>query len=159
MNKKLLGFAIVLILAAAAAATYFKFGQKDLLPNQQSNSEFKIEKTEPEQGFSQLFPADLYTEPGSTLLQNYEAKTSEGGQQATIITTTQKDLGAVTADYVEYFESKNWLLIESLSRQSNNLALAVLKLGDSRVRITASQNPDTGQKTVEITLTTLQKQN
>ncbi len=158
MNKKLLGLAIVLIVAAAAVAVYLQSGRNDLSTKNQADTEFKVEKIEPEEGFSSLFPADLYIESGSTLLQNYEAKTSEGGQQATIVTTTEQTLTQAVADYVDYFTKKNWLLIESLSRQSESSTMAVLKFGDDRVRIVASQNPETNQKTVEVTLTSLQKQ-
>lgn len=160
MNRKLLGIGIFILLVAIVATVFYQYKNKPQSGLDDSNQpkEFSVTTTEPENGFSKLLPQDLYIERGSNLLQNYEAVTTEGGKQATVITTTKKSLTQTVSDYVKYFESKNWIEIKSLFSQSDSSVVAVMKYGNDRVRITAQQNSETSDKTVEVTLTTLEKQ-
>lgn len=154
MNKKILVLLILIILVVAVAAGFY-FSKNGKFGNNRTNQEkpFTVETNQLGAGqISKDFPVNLAIEPGSQTLQNYESTSSDGRKQSTIVVTTDKALAAAVSDYVKFFESQDWVEIDSAFKSTTNEVTAVMKKLDDRVMIVAQNNTETKQKTVEITL-------
>lgn len=154
MNKKLLGLAIVILLAATIGALFYLFQLKKLSDVTTEPASFAVEQTELEEP-TKYFPEGFPIETGVTLLQNYESKSTEGAIQATVVTTTNKELVVAVADLVEFFENHDWVEIESLFSRTPNQVLASLKHGDDRILIDAKQDGSYPEPIVSVTFTGL----
>lgn len=151
MNKKLLTVGILLVLAAAVAGGFYAYKQQHIV--EEVEIPFSVEKTELSGG--QLptgFPKDLPIAAGANILENYEAKASDGRLQSTISFTTQANLEAAVASYVEFFEGKNWLEIEGLFSSATESVTAMMKYQEDRLMIEAKSDPSTNQHIVKLDL-------
>ncbi len=89
--------------------SYFNKSNKSL-NNKNNTADFKLEtkelsKTEALPGF----PKDFPIEAGSTILQNYQATTSDGRIQSTKKFTTKLSTVEALDKYTRFFENLEWL--------------------------------------------------
>lgn len=158
MNKKILVFAVLLILAATIAAGFYLDKKRSQEPGNRP-----IESTEKEplsikqndigEGYPKAFPADLLIESGSDLIEMKESETNDGRIQSTIVTTTEKTLVKAVSDYVDYFKTKNWVEIEGLFKSTPESVTATMQYKNDRMSIASQINEETGEKTIRIDIT------
>ncbi|HEX3099865.1 MAG TPA: hypothetical protein VHQ41_02740 [Patescibacteria group bacterium] len=148
MNKKLLIAVGVLVIAAAALAAIYFFHIKKNQPKP-----FAVEtKTLDAAVLPSGFPKNMPIEAGSTVLQNYEATTTDGRKQSTRVATTNKTLTAALKDYSDYFVHLGWTLIPNTDAATNTTS-ALLRYQDRILVISGSTNDATKQNSVSLTLT------
>ncbi len=154
MNKKIELIAIIVGLGAVVAAGFYFYNQQNLDKVAEiENVPFSVDKKE--LNTTQVpsgFPADFPVEPGSRIVKNYEATTSDGRLQSTRSLTTNKTLEQAAQSYADYFIDLGWTEVESQNPDSNT-SNSLLRRKDNILLIVARNNPATKEKTVEVTLT------
>lgn len=144
MNKKLWIILIIVVLAVVAAGFYtsmnrtkpLKVETTDLAPTTMPNG----------------FAADLPSETGSMVKENYEATTNDGRHQSTRVFTTFKALDEAVKVYSQYFTTQGWVEIETQNVNSNLVNILMKKENDTLL-ISGRNNETLQEKTVSLTLT------
>lgn len=155
MNKKLLVIAIILTCATVVAAGFLFMSEKNRNTQDDTEKPFAVEKVTLDSQIPKGFPSDLAVEQGSSTVESYEATTTDGRLQSTIILTTSKTLAQAVELYVDYFKAKGWIQPIDSTVTQNNIT-AVLRNKDNALQVVAKTD-DAGTKTVELTLTEVNK--
>jgi hypothetical protein len=146
-TKKLWIISILVILLAISYAILIKLEKKP------AKAPLKVEtKTLDSAVIPSGFPAKLPVEPGSSVLQNYEATTNDGRRQSTRVATTNKPLAEAVKVYSDYFVHLGWLVIPTDKPQDNTVT-TMLRNGNDTLLITANTDPTSKQSSVSLTLT------
>lgn len=119
----------------ASTVQPFTVEKKDLAPNQ----------------LPQGFPKDLPVEAGSSVIQNYEATTTDGRKQSTRISTTNKTLIQAVKVYQDFFLSLSWTKISTTNPDVDTVN-ALFRRKDDVLLITGRTDVSSKDKTVELTL-------
>lgn len=146
MNKRLAIIAGILAVALIiSAAFYFSSRKSDI-------QQFSVQKTDlPASQLPSGFPRDLPIEANSSTLQNYEATTTDGRKQSTMVITTKKTLAQAVKVYQEYFVAQGWEEIDTPAEEGS--VTAMFRKKDDALFILAKTDPTTKQNTIELTLT------
>lgn len=150
---------LALAILAVILAGVFYFNNKSKPGSSVTENEkkpFAVDKKD--LPFGQLpsgFPQDLPVEGGSSVLQNYEATTTDGRKQFTRISTTSKQLPQAVKVYEDYFLGHDWMEIPT--SQITGSYSALFRKKDDVLLVTASSGVATStnpkKNILEISLT------
>lgn len=151
-NKKLLIFAGVLLVAASALAalSMYKDNLKDV--DQTKEQEFSVSKTDLVSTIIPSgFPENLPEEDGSKVLQNYEAKTTDGRVQSTRVITTEETSEDIIKIYTDFFTKLGWVIVPS----NNDDSATLMVKGNDTLLISTSEDAS-NVRSVSLALTAMQ---
>ncbi|HMR55427.1 MAG TPA: hypothetical protein PKD34_02435 [Candidatus Doudnabacteria bacterium] len=155
MDKKKLLVIFLLALSAMIVAGFYLYNSQNVSVQEQSQREAvaSIEKTEfAGTQFPPSIPSDLPVEAGSKVLESSESKTSDGRIQSTVSLTTSNTLSNSFNSYVEFFETKNWLEIESLRETTTERITTVMQYQSNRLMIEVFNDDFTGEQIIKLVL-------
>lgn len=135
-KNKLILLVVIVILAIIAGIIYFQI--KDNTAEEFKPAVTELDDTVVPRGFPPAFPI----EPGSEILQNYQAKAEDGRIQYTREVTTNKSPDEAIEFFKDHFKKWGW------EESGANL----LKKDNDTVSINATSGQAAGKTTVLITL-------
>lgn len=100
-------------------------------------------------------PENLPMDPGSQILQNYEATTQGDRISGTRRFTTKKSPQLAVKTYQDFFAKTAWQVVEQKEESGYNSVL--MQRNESTVLILAREELGTDHNVVEITLTEIKK--
>lgn len=154
INQTLLKTAgVLLVITAILAGLYMYKNNSKIQTEDIKTEEFAVTKTElVDTQIPSGFPVDLPIEARSKVVQNYEAKTTDGRLQSTRVMTTLKSTNEALKVYTDFFANLGW--VEALGRKDTDVTVLMLK-GDNSLLISVNENA-TQEKSISLTLTELQ---
>jgi len=156
-SRKRLLLLIALVALAIIIAVILWQQKKDKAPAQTNENigNIQVKAIEPGDVPGGL-PENLPIEPGSEVLQNYQATANGDRIQGTRKFTTKKPLASAIKTYTDFFKASAWVVVDE--QNGDGYQTVLLRRNDSTVLVVVREDAAAKKNVVEITLSETRKQ-